>query len=209
MGKFIVLEGLEGSGKTTVALYIVKILKSYGIKNVILTREPGSTPISEIFRTLIKYGKDGDQDPITSYAELLMFYAARVQLLENVIKPSLLKGIWIVGDRYDFSSYAYQGGGRRIDKYFIKNLSRVVLNNFRPDITFYLDISPKIGLSRIENKRKLDHIEKESMDFFNRVRLSYQALASENLNVVTIDASQTLNQVNSDVQYYIKKLLKI
>lgn len=162
--KFIVIEGLEGAGKTSAMKTIVEMLQQHGIQNLIFTREPGGTPLAEKLRGLIKQGVEGE--PLTDKAEVLMLYAARVQLVENVIKPALARGTWVVGDRHDLSSQAYQGGGRGIDKNLMTSLRDTVLGDFRPDLTIYLDLPPQIGLLRARERGELDRIEKESMDFF-------------------------------------------
>ncbi len=195
-GKFIVVEGLEGSGKTSAIKTIFHILKKNNISNIISTREPGDTPIAEKLRFLIK--KKISNESLTNYAELLMFYAARVQLVENVIKPALSKGIWVLGDRHDLSTQAYQGGGRGIDSSFINLLRKKILGEFEPDLTLYLDISPKVGLSRIDN-RKFDRIEISSLRFFHRTRARYLELAHQNNKIIIIDANKPLKIV----QHYI------
>ena len=116
-GKFIAIEGLEGAGKSTAHQFVVQLLNELGVNNVIFTREPGGTPLAEKLRALIKHETE---EPITDKAELLMLYAARIQLVENVIKPALAQGKWVVGDRHDMSSQAYQGGGRRLDADFMQ-----------------------------------------------------------------------------------------
>lgn len=112
---------------------------------------------------MIKQGIEGEK--VTDKAELLMLYAARVQLVENVIKPALAQGKWVIGDRHDLSSQAYQGGGRGIDKALMKSLRDTVLADFKPDLTLYLDLDPAVGLARARARGELDRIEKESMDF--------------------------------------------
>lgn len=191
--KFITIEGLDGSGKTTAIFKIIEYLNSRGIVKILKTHEPGGTPIADILSKLIKYGSA--HEPIDDISELLMIYAARCQLLERVIKPALLRGYWVVGDRYDLSSRAYQGGGRGVNESLLHILSDVVTNNLSPDLTLYLDIDPKIGLSRIKNKRKLDRIEHESLFFFNRVRSCYKKLTVSNKNIITIDAGQSLENM--------------
>lgn len=191
--KFITIEGLDGSGKTTILSKIVEHLKYHNIHNIIITHEPGGTPIADILRFFIKH--ESLNESISDVSELLMIYAARSQVLENVIKPSLLQGYWVIGDRYDLSSYAYQGGGRRIDKVLLNILSQKIINNVFPDLVFYLDVSPEIGLSRVKEKRKLDRIEQESLSFFNRVRAYYKKEAAVQSNIITIDANQDLKQV--------------
>jgi thymidylate kinase (EC 2.7.4.9) len=137
--KFIVIEGLEGAGKTTAREAVVAVLHEQGIEDVVFTREPGGTPLAEQLRVLVKQGIDGEQ--VSDKAELLMLYAARVQLVENVIKPALARGAWVVGDRHDLSSQAYQGGGRGLDTQLMTTLRDAVLGDFRPDLTLYLDVN--------------------------------------------------------------------
>lgn len=196
--KFIVIEGLEGAGKTSAIQTVIDTLKEQGITNLAFTREPGGTPLAEKLRELIKQGIDGEK--VTDKAELLMLYAARVQLVENVIKPALSEGKWVIGDRHDLSSQAYQGGGRGLDKDLMLSLRNTVLGDFRPDLTLYLDLDPAIGLARARARGELDRIEKESMDFFYRTRERYQALAKGDDSIITIDASQAIEKVQADIR---------
>lgn len=196
--KFIVIEGLEGAGKTSAIQTVVDTLKQQGIIDLAFTREPGGTPLAEKLRELIKQGIEGEK--VTDKAELLMLYAARVQLVENVIKPALAQGKWVIGDRHDLSSQAYQGGGRGIDKALMKSLRDTVLADFKPDLTLYLDLDPAVGLARARARGELDRIEKESMDFFYRTRERYQALAKEDASIITIDASQDIDKVQADIR---------
>ncbi|OIV45753.1 dTMP kinase, partial [Sodalis sp. TME1] len=166
--KFIVIEGLEGAGKTSAIAEVVDVLRQQGIRDVVFTREPGGTPLAEALRTLIKDGV-GDE-PVTDRAELLMLYAARVQLVEGVIKPALARGAWVVGDRHDLSSQAYQGGGRGMDTRLLQTLRDAILGEFRPDLTLYLDIPPALGLARARARGELDRSEVESLAFFERTR---------------------------------------
>lgn len=191
--KFIVIEGLEGAGKTTARDCVVAQLREQGITDIVFTREPGGTPLAEKLRDLIKQGLEGEK--ITDKAELLMLYAARVQLVETVIKPALAHGAWVVGDRHDLSSQAYQGGGRGIDQQLMQTLRDAVLGDFRPHLTLYLDVTPEIGLQRARARGELDRIEQESLNFFIRTRQRYQELAASDDSIKTIDASQPLEQV--------------
>ncbi|MCC3745954.1 dTMP kinase [Rouxiella badensis] len=195
---FIVIEGLEGAGKTTARDVVVNTLREQDIKDIQFTREPGGTPLAEKLRDLIKQGIEGE--PLTDKAEVLMLYAARVQLVENVIKPALARGAWVVGDRHDLSSQAYQGGGRGIDARLMTSLRDTVLGDFRPDLTLYLDLPPAIGLQRARARGELDRIEQESLAFFERTRERYLSLAAEDDHIITIDASQTLEQVTADIR---------
>jgi len=161
-GKFIVIEGLEGAGKSTAHQCVVDTLKELGINDVVFTREPGGTPLAEKLRHLIKHETE---EPVTDKAELLMLYAARIQLVDNVIKPALAQGKWVVGDRHDMSSQAYQGGGRQLGAAFLTNLKKTVLGDFEPDLTLYLDIDPAVGLARARGRGELDRIEQQHLDF--------------------------------------------
>ncbi|AKA36977.1 dTMP kinase [Yersinia ruckeri] len=196
--KFIVIEGLEGAGKTTARDTVVATLQAQGINDIVFTREPGGTPLAEKLRDLIKQGIDGEV--LTDKAEVLMLYAARVQLVENVIKPALARGAWVVGDRHDLSSQAYQGGGRGIDSQLMTSLRDTVLGTFRPDLTLYLDLPPAIGLQRARQRGELDRIEQESLAFFERTRERYLALAAADDTILTIDASQSLENVSAAIR---------
>ncbi len=197
-GKFIVIEGLEGAGKTTARQVIVDTLHENGITDLIYTREPGGTPLAEKLRTLIKDGIDGET--VTDKAEVLMLYAARIQLVDNVIKPALARGQWVIGDRHDLSSQAYQGGGRGIDRKLMQSLRDTVLGDFYPDFTLYLDLPPEIGLSRARSRGELDRIEQESLDFFRRTRARYLELAESDPRIVTVDASQSMDNVHQSIR---------
>jgi UPF0755 protein len=141
--KYIVIEGLEGAGKTTARNLVVDTLKTLGIGEMVFTREPGGTQLAEKLRSLVLDIKSVGDEIITDKAEVLMFYAARVQLVETVIKPALAEGKWVIGDRHDLSTQAYQGGGRGIDQTMLATLRDAVLGNFRPDLTLYLDVTRK------------------------------------------------------------------
>lgn len=196
-GKFIVIEGLEGAGKSTAINLVAKVLAEHGIAEPQLTREPGGTPLAEQMRTLVKQGHP--DEPLTDMAELLLLYAARIQLVDNVIKPALAQGRWVVGDRHDMSSQAYQGGGRGFDPAVMTNLRDTVLGDFRPDLTLYMDIDPVLGLERARGRGELDRIEQMDIDFFHRTRARFLALAEQDPSVVIIDAGQSLEAVSAAI----------
>ncbi|EOW6515878.1 dTMP kinase [Cronobacter dublinensis] len=198
--KYIVIEGLEGAGKTTARNLVVETLKSLGITDLTFTREPGGTVLAEKLRSLVLDIKSVGDEVITDNAEVLLFYAARVQLVETVIKPALARGEWVIGDRHDLSTQAYQGGGRGIDRALLTTLRQAVLGDFAPDLTIYLDVDPRIGLERARARGELDRIEQESLDFFNRTRARYLELAAADPRIVTIDACQTLDAVSRDIR---------
>lgn len=201
VGKFIVIEGLEGAGKSTAHQCVVDVLKELGIDDVVFTREPGGTPLAEKLRHLIKHETE---EPVTDKAELLMLYAARIQLVENVIKPALAQGKWVVGDRHDMSSQAYQGGGRQLDQRLLQSLKETILGDFEPDLTLYLDIDPAVGLARARGRGELDRIEQQNLDFFHRTRARYLALVKDNSKAVIINAEQPVEQVKADIQSAVK-----
>jgi dTMP kinase len=204
-GKFIVIEGLEGAGKTTAINAVAQILNQHNINDLQFTREPGGTPIAEALRNIIKNGLDNE--PLADKAELLMLYAARIQLIDNIIKPALKAGKWVIGDRHDLSTQAYQGGGRRLDTTFITTLKQQVLGDFKPDLTLYLDIDPEIGLMRAKARGKLDRIEQQSLPFFERTRQHYLELAKQDKTIITIDAAQSIGNVTKQIEQILTKWL--
>lgn len=196
--KFIVIEGLEGAGKSTAISTVLQILNQHSISDVVQTREPGGTALAEKLRALVKEEHNGEM--LHDISELLMMYAARVQLVENVIKPALNNGHWVLGDRHDLSSQAYQGGGRQIKPETMANLKQTALGDFKPDLTLYLDIDPKIGLERARGRGELDRIEKMDISFFERVRARYLEAARQDPSIITINANQTIDEVASDLR---------
>jgi len=197
MSKFIVIEGLEGAGKSTAIKNVLATLAKHGIENPVTTREPGGTPLAEKMRELVKQGHP--DEPLTDMAELLLLYAARAQLVGNVIKPALAKGEWVVGDRHDLSSQAYQGGGRGFDRDLMKTMRETVLGDFKPDLTIYMDIDPKLGLQRASARGELDRIEQMKLDFFERSRERYLEFANSDESIITIDAGQDLDTVTRSI----------
>ncbi|MCG9699237.1 dTMP kinase [Vibrio natriegens] len=195
---FIVIEGLEGAGKSTAIQTVLDTLKTAGIENIVNTREPGGTPLAEKMRALVKEEHEGEE--LQDMTELLLLYAARVQLVENVIKPALANGQWVVGDRHDMSSQAYQGGGRQIDASLMKNLRDTTLGDFKPALTLYMDIDPRIGLERARGRGELDRIEKMDISFFERTRERYLDIANNDPSVVVINAAQSIEKVSHDIQ---------
>jgi dTMP kinase len=205
MAKFVVIEGLEGAGKSTAIAVVKSWLKKQGISQIITTREPGGTPIAEKLRAIVK--EDHENESLFPLSELLLMYAARVQLVKNVIEPALSKGIWVIGDRHELSSRAYQGGGRQIDLSLLETLHGLCLHDFKPNLTLYLDVPPEIGYQRIQTRSHIDRIEKESLDFFERARAVYRSYISEENCIIEIDASQELDKVHADIENILKKYL--
>ncbi|MFQ2423528.1 dTMP kinase [Aeromonas caviae] len=197
MSKFIVIEGLEGAGKSSAVRYVTDYLQAHGVARIECTREPGGTPLAERMRAIVKEVHD---ERLTVEAELLLMYASRVQLVETRIKPALADGIWVVGDRHDLSSQAYQGGGRGIDANLIGAIKRAVLGDFKPDLTLYLDIDPAIGLQRARHRGELDRIELEQIGFFERTRQRYLELAAADDSIQVIDAGLPPAQVKAAIE---------
>ncbi|KTD41151.1 dTMP kinase [Legionella parisiensis] len=196
-GKLIVIEGLEGAGKSTAINTITELLTEKQIKTL-TTREPGGTAIGEILRALIK--NPDYRDVLDDRSELLLLYTARIQLFEEVIKPALLQGVWVIADRFELSTMAYQGGGRGLDQEIINQLSSFALQGFKPDLIIYLDISPEEGMKRVKSRGEFDRIEQQSIDFFHRVHKSYTRHIEMSTNAITIDASQPLQEVKQAIQ---------
>jgi dTMP kinase len=194
--KFIVIEGLEGAGKSS-AITLVRdfIEKHVGVAPV-CTREPGGTPLAERIRDLVKIADPSD--PLCDEAECLLIYAARAQLVANVIKPALANDQWVLGDRHDLSSLAYQGGGRGLMP-LVATVSEATLKGFKPDLTLYLDIDPVLGLQRAADRGALDRIEQQAISFFERARTTYLSLADKDDTIVVIDATQSMAEVHKDI----------
>ncbi|HMI76763.1 MAG TPA: dTMP kinase [Buchnera sp. (in: enterobacteria)] len=135
-------------------------------------------------------------------------YAARIQLIENVIKPSLKKGTWVISDRHDLSSFAYQGGGCHINHQLITTLHTLVIKDFYPNLIFYLDVDPKISLQRIRLRGALDRIENKDINFFIRTRNEYLRLIKNKPNIITINANLAIHIVENQLKQKLKQWLK-
>lgn len=203
-GRFIVVEGLEGAGKTTAMKTIKRVLAELEL-DFITTREPGGTSTGEAIRRIIK--ESPEMELLDPRAELLLFYAARVQLLEQVIKPALERGCWVLADRFELSTFAYQGGGRRLDERMLHALSSFCVQDCRPDVIIFLDIKPEIGLQRALKRGKLDRIEQESLHFFNDVYASYHKHIKTLDNVIIVDASEPLGIVQHNIKSKLNHVL--
>ncbi|RYZ82766.1 MAG: dTMP kinase [Moraxellaceae bacterium] len=195
-GKFLTIEGTEGVGKSTNLAFVRDWLLAHG-REVVVTREPGGTPLAEEIRNLLLCKRD---EAVDETAELLLVFAARAQHLAGVIKPALARGAWVLSDRFTDATYAYQGGGRGLNKSTITMLEQLVQNELRPDLTLILDIDVELGLERARQRGELDRFESETVDFFKRVRGAYQARAlATPANYAVIDASQELVLVQRDI----------
>ena len=202
-GKFITLEGVEGVGKSTNLALISEFVKSGGY-DVLVTREPGGTTLGERVREILL---DKDEHGMTPMAELLLMFAARAQHVEEVIKPALARGIWVVSDRFTDSSYAYQGGGRQLGSDAVAALERQVLGGFRPDLVIILDLDVQAGLKRASKVSEADRFESEEREFFERVRAAFVSRSSEP-GYHLVDAARPLIDVQADIATIIRELFE-
>ena len=189
---FISLEGIEGAGKSTLADSLLNYFKAQS-KDVILTREPGGTPLAEEIRHTILHSNPNEQ--LSKNAELFLMFASRIQHIEKLIEPALKKNKIVISDRYIDASYAYQGGGRGIKFQDINVLENMFIKNHMPDLTLLLDLPLDKMKARL-NKGPLDKIEKENLEFFYNVRSAYLKRAKNNPErIKIIDASQSIDLV--------------
>jgi dTMP kinase len=204
--KFITIEGVEGAGKSTVIQFVRNFLQSAGIE-AYFTREPGGTPLAETLRNLLL---DPDtNEVIEPTTELLLMFAGREQHIKRRILPHLQAGQWVVSDRYIDASYAYQGGGRGMDVRLISYLDKYIVGHVYPNLTLLLDISPELGFERAARRAAdKDRIEKEQIDFFERVREVYlQRAEHDPSRIKIIDASRSLPEVEQQIAKVLNALL--
>ncbi|MEX2130213.1 MAG: dTMP kinase [Pseudohongiellaceae bacterium] len=195
-GKFITVEGVEGVGKSTNIAFIREFLSRKEIQHVV-TREPGGTKVAEALRQILLNEKEELIDPV---AELLLVFAARAQHLARVIRPSIANGLWVLCDRFTDATYAYQGGGRKIESSSIALLEKIVHGDFQPDLTLILDLDPEIGLKRAASRGALDRIESEKLQFFHAVREVYLGRAREFPDrCAVINANLSLAEVQAQI----------
>jgi dTMP kinase len=206
-GRFITLEGIEGAGKSTVARFARDWLVARGITTQ-LTREPGGTPLAERVRALVL---DRQGEPITPVTETLLMFAARALHVDNLIRPALARGEWVICDRFTDATRAYQGGGRGVSSALIEQLASAVQGSLRPDCTLLLDLPVTAGLERVRQRSgpsPTDRFEEEPARFFERVRDTYLALArAEPDRFRIIDAGRALPEVQAQVASALKSLV--
>ncbi len=202
-GRFITLEGGEGVGKSTNLNFIRQLLEQRTIE-VIVTREPGGTELAEKIRGLLLTQYD---EPITPLAELLLVFAARSQHIQQVILPALNRGCWVLSDRFTDATYAYQGGGRKMDMQIIAWLENTIQGHLRPDLTLLLDAPIETGMRRAQHRGKPDRFETEQLDFFERVRQTYLARAGlDRKRYKVINANLPLSEVQAQIRQVISQL---
>ncbi|WFW29883.1 MAG: dTMP kinase [Wolbachia endosymbiont of Menacanthus eurysternus] len=202
---FITFEGVDGSGKTTQSELLVNYFKKIrGENSVILTREPGGTPLAERVRQILLRG----DDDIDSISELLLFISVRYEHVKKVILPALKEGKIVVCDRFIDSTIAYQGYGLGVDLWLIENLHKLVKIRY-PDITFILDIDVQIGLGRVKNRNKY---EKMNINFFNKVRRGFQEIAVREryrCNIIAEIETKDSNQVYSKIVNRVADIINV
>ena len=203
-GKFITIEGSEGVGKSTNIEFISKYLKSRDI-TTLETREPGGTKIAEEIRQVL-LTTNGETVP--EIAELLLFFAARSFHVENLIKPAINQGHYVICDRFSDATVAYQGYGRGFNIQDINTIASWVHEKMQPDLTILLDAPAEIGMQRAKQRGTMDRMESEDISFYERVRNGYLTLASEHKErFVVIDASQALKSVQTEIAFHLDVLL--
>ncbi|MEP7312516.1 MAG: dTMP kinase [Pseudomonadota bacterium] len=205
-GRFITLEGIEGSGKSSLLQTLAAWLRTAHGLGVVTTREPGGTPLAEQLRTIVLAR---EVEPIPANAELLIMFAARALHVANVIAPALQRGDWVLCDRFTDASLAYQGYGRGVDLAEIRHLADIAHPGLAPDLTLLLDLPSRIGLGRAQRRGAGDRFEDEALAFFDLVRDAYLGLATaEPARIRVLDASQPETDVLKQAQEALSRLLR-
>jgi dTMP kinase len=198
--KFITLEGIDGAGKSTHLNWLAERLRSQG-KNVLVTREPGGTPLGEVLRELLLH------QAMHLETEALLMFAARREHLDKVIIPALRDGTWVISDRFTDASFAYQGGGRGLDESKLKILEQWVQQDLQPDLTLLFDVTLEISRKRLSSNTSLDRFEQEKQDFFQRVRDAYLKRAAQfPERIRVIDSGRTLNEIQVDLEVIVSSI---
>ena len=193
MTKFITFEGVDGAGKSTHLAWFAAALRQRGAE-VVVTREPGGTALGEQLREMLL------QQKMTTGTEAMLMFAARLEHVEQVIKPALRAGKWVVSDRFSDASFAYQGGGRGMDWEKLKQLEQWVHPDLQPDLTLFFDVPVEVARQRLKNNISLDRFEQEQDDFFERVRAAYHRRVAENpQRYAVIDAAGPLAAVQQQL----------
>ena len=199
-GKFITLEGMDGAGKSTHIPDIIKLLKGKGVE-VISTREPGGTALGEALRALLL------NEPMHPETETLLMFAARREHIAKVIEPALARGAWVLSDRFTDATYAYQSGGRGVGAIKVVELENWVQGDLQPDMTLLFDVPVEVSVERLAGARAPDKFERESTEFFTKIRNAYLDRASKNPNRFRIiNSNQALNDVKIEVNNIISTL---
>ncbi len=204
-GKFITIEGPDGSGKSTQAVRLVEYLRTMGL-NVILTREPGGTSVGEQIRNILL---NPENEELGFKTEVLLYAASRAQHLDEVIIPALKEGKTVVSDRFVDSSIAYQGYGRKLNLALVEEINKLVVEKFIPDLTIFLDLPVEDGLTRIRMKQEsMDRLEQEAVSFHELVYQGFKELASKEKRITTISANRNEDVIFADIVKLVKEKLK-
>ena len=199
-GKFITLEGIDGAGKSTHLAFIAERLRGFG-HQVIVTREPGGTPLGEMLRDLVLSQK------MHVETETLIMFASRREHIDKVIVPALEKGIWVLSDRFTDATFAYQGGGRGIARERLQALENWVQSELQPDLTLLFDVPLEISRERLSHNVSLDRFEEEKQDFFARVRQAYLDRAAEyRQRIRVINSSRSIAEIQAELAPLLEKL---
>lgn len=199
-GKFITLEGIDGAGKSTHLSFIAERLRAMG-QQVVVTREPGGTPLGEMLRDLVLSQK------MHIETETLIMFASRREHIEKVIVPALEKGIWVLSDRFTDATFAYQGGGRGIAAERLRTLENWVQNGLQPDLTLLFDVPLEISRERLSSNMSLDRFEQEKQDFFARVRQAYlDRAASYPQRIHVVNSSRSIAEIQTELGPLLEKL---
>ena len=194
MSKFITFEGVDGAGKSTHLEWFANVLRQRGL-HVVVTREPGGTTLGEQLREILL------NQTMNIGTEALLMFAARMEHIEQVIKPALRAGKWVISDRFSDASFAYQGGGRRLDWDKLSQLEQWVHPDLQPDLTLFFDVPVEVARRRLSKNSSLDRFEQEQTDFFERVRAGYHKRIQQNpQRYVVIDAAQDLDEVKHKLE---------
>jgi dTMP kinase len=200
-GRFITFEGIDGAGKSTHIGFVTELLESAG-KTVVVSREPGGTLLGEKLRDLLLHEK------MDLETEALLMFASRREHIARVIEPALQRGDWVLSDRFTDASFAYQGGGRGMDRARLEQLEQWVHPHLQPDLTLLFDVPLEVARARLDASRSLDKFEQEQADFFARCRAEYLRRASaSNGRIVVIDSTQSIDQVRAALRAVLEKFL--
>lgn len=200
MAKFITFEGVDGAGKSTHLAWFADALRQRGI-DVLVTREPGGTPLGEALREILL------SQPMHAETEALLMFAARREHVEQVIKPALQRGTWVISDRFSDASFAYQGGGRGVPVEKLEQLERWVHADLQPDLTLLFDIPVEMARQRLSNNVSLDRFEQEQSEFFDKVRNAYLARSQKNpARFAIIRAEKSPEEVKASLESIIASI---
>ena len=207
---FIVFEGVEGCGKSFQSKKLLKNLKKKGF-NPVLTREPGGTRSAESIRTLIlkDYFNKGQEEKFDKYTDTLLYLAARNEHIKNKIKPALQRKRIVICDRFVDSTYAYQVYGKKVEKSFIDNIHRVILQSIKPNITFILKVSAKTSKIRLKKRKTKNRYDNFSQSFYNKAQKSFLKIAKNKKNYFILDASKNDSNLENEIFRIVSKFLKI